>query len=194
MARLLTAALLLVTLFFVACTTSPTGRSQLIAFSDNYMSGLGSESFTELKQQSKVSSSRALNQYVNCISDKLLRVIGEKPASWEVKVFDDESLNAFALPGNKIGIHTGMIKFASRDELAAVVGHEIAHVKARHGAERMTMGMANQALMVSSAVLLEHSEYKEYAGVAVAALAIGAQYGVILPYSQHMNQRQMLWG
>ena len=77
-----------------------------------------------------------------------------------------------------------MIQFATADELAAVVGHEIGHVQARHGAERMTMGMANQVLMASSAVLLENSEYKQYAGLAVSAMAIGAQYGVILPYNR----------
>ena len=159
--RLLIVALISL-LFIIACTTSPTGRSQLIAFSDSYMSGLGQASFAELKQQTKLSSNRDFHQYVNCISNKLLLVIGEDPRAWEVKVFDAESLNAFALPGNKIGIHTGMIRFASRDELAAVIGHEIAHVKARHGAERMTMGVANQALMVTSAVLLENSQYKEY--------------------------------
>ncbi len=170
--------------FVVSCATSPTGRSQFIVFSSEQMSELGQDSFSQLKSESNISKSYNYDRYVGCISSQLLAVIDENPNDWEVVVFIDDSLNAFALPGKKIGIHTGMIQFASRDELAAVIGHEVAHVKARHGAERMSMGLTNQALIASSALILEDSKYAKHSGIAVAVLAVGSQYGILLPYSR----------
>ena len=65
-----------------ACSTSPTGRSQFIAFSDGQMAAMGAESFSELKTQGKVVTDKQLNDYVNCISGRLLNAIGEKPRQW----------------------------------------------------------------------------------------------------------------
>ena len=178
-------SILIVSLFGLSsCSESPTGRQQFIAISSGQMKKLGQASFKELKSNGNVSQDKALNQYVGCISNRLLKAYGEKPEKWEVKIFNDESLNAFALPGKKIGIHSGMIKFATADELAAVIGHEIAHVEANHGAERMTMAMTGQIAVTASKTLLENSKYSDYAVPASAALALGAQYGVLLPYSR----------
>lgn len=171
-------------LLITACSSSPTGRQQFIAIDSGQMKKLGEESFKELKAKSDINHDKKLNDYVACISNRLLNAYGEKPHKWEVTIFNDESLNAFALPGKKIGIHSGMITFATRDELAAVIGHEIAHVEANHGAERMTMAMTGQLAVSATETLLENSKYKDYAIPASAALALGAQYGVLLPYSR----------
>jgi predicted Zn-dependent protease len=181
----LSAALVLLLALLISCSTSPTGRTQFIAIPDAQMNALGDEAFTQLKSDAnnagKLDSNKTHLAYVHCISDRLLVVMGEKPESWEVEIFIDDTLNAFALPGKKIGIHSGMIKFATADELAAVVGHEIGHVLARHGAERMTMGLATQLGTAAAAVALKDQQYQ---GEIVAALGIGAQFGLMLPYSR----------
>lgn len=103
-------------------------------------------------------------------------------ASWEVVVFRDNSANAFALPGGKIGVHTGMLKVAtSADQLAAVLGHEVGHVIARHGAERVSQAMAAQAGLLVTDLLLETNRNR---GTIMAALGLGAQFGVILPHGR----------
>ncbi|NRB39138.1 MAG: M48 family metallopeptidase [Pseudomonadales bacterium] len=165
-----------------ACQTSPTGRTQLLLVSDNDMDKMGAASFTDLKAKSKLSTDKAAINYIRCISTPLLKAANENPAAWEIQVFEDDSPNAFALPGRKIGVHTGMIKTAQNPEqLAAVIGHEIGHVQARHGAERVSLNMASQTAQQVVAVAVDGTEY---AGATMAAIGVGAQYGMILPYSR----------
>lgn len=164
------------------CQTSPTGRSQLMLVSDQDMNKMGAASFAALKQERPPFNDPVTSQYVTCLSAALLRAAGEQPNAWEVQVFKDQQPNAFALPGRKIGVNTGMIVLAqSAAQLAAVIGHEIGHVQARHGAERLSLNMASQGVQQIAAVAVEGSEY---ANLGIAALGLGAQYGVLLPYSR----------
>ena len=169
-------------LVLVACSDSPTGRNQLILFSDARMSQMGASSFSQLKQQGSLNSDAGLVDYVQCISEALLEAAGEPPARWEVRVFNDDSPNAFALPGRKIGVHTGMIELAQTPgQLAAVIGHEIGHVQARHGAERASLSVAADVGRQLAEIGLQDNEN---APVIMAALGIGSQLGVLLPYSR----------
>jgi predicted Zn-dependent protease len=97
-----------------------------------------------------------------------------------VVVFEDASLNAFALPGNKIGVHSAMMKLVdNQDQLAAVMGHEVGHVLARHSNERASQEMAvQQGLSMISQTELGQSPLTQ------GLLGLGAQYGVIMPYSR----------
>jgi len=170
------------TLALCACQTSPTGRQQIIIISETEMSQLGAASFSQMKDSNPPVTETILTRYVNCLSYPLLIAAGESPNNWEVKVFEDESPNAFALPGNKIGVNTGMIALAtSPGQLAAVIGHEIGHVQAKHGAERISLNMASKAIQQAAAIAVNG---KEYSSAAMAALGLGAQYGVLLPYSR----------
>ncbi len=172
----------LLTLSLVACQTSPTGRHQIIMISDAEMSQLGAASFSQMKSSNPPIEDSKLTIYVECLSRPLLLAAGENPSEWEVKVFKDATPNAFALPGKKIGVHTGMIGLTSNSgQLAAVIGHEIAHVQAKHGAERVSLNMASQAVQQATAIAVNG---KEYSSAAMAAVGLGAQYGVILPYSR----------
>jgi hypothetical protein len=95
------------------CATSPTGRSQLILLPDDQMATLGAQAFDQMKVDEPVSSDPALNQYVQCISNAILSGSGlDSGGAWEIVVFDSDLVNAFALPGAKIGVYTGMIRFA----------------------------------------------------------------------------------
>lgn len=170
-----------------SCATSPTGRNQLILVSDSAMDQMGAASFAQMKKKSPPTSNTTLNRYVKCISEPLLRAAGENPSQWEVQVFADKSPNAFALPGRKIGVHLGMIQLAQNsDQLAAVIGHEIGHVQAKHGAERVSMGQLSQTVQQVAAQGLNGTAY---GGAAMAAIGLGAKFGVLLPYSrQHETE------
>lgn len=174
--------LLLALTAIVACQTSPTGRKQLIVVPDSQMNQLGAASFAEMKKGNPPLSDSALLDYVMCISHPLLIAAGERPGGWEIQVFEDDSPNAFALPGRKIGIHTGMIELAKTSgQLAAVIGHEIGHVQAKHGSERVSLGMTSQAVQQVAAIVVDGTEY---GAATMAALGLGAQFGVLLPYSR----------
>ena len=111
--------LLLITLS--ACATTPTGRSQLAFMPDAELDAMGLQAFTEMKNEKPMSQDTRENQFVRCITDAITRETG---GDWEVAVFEDKSLNAFALPGKKIGVHTGLIDLVdNQDQLASVIGH-----------------------------------------------------------------------
>lgn len=172
------------TLSLIACSSSPTGRHQLIMFSDQQMNSLGADSFEAMKKEQKISSDKKTIDYVQCVTDALMPFVEKQEGfdTWEVVVFDSDQVNAFALPGGKIGVYTGLLNIAkNQDQLATVIGHEIAHVLADHSNERMSQAqLANVGLQITNATLND----SEYQGMAMAALGLGVQYGVLLPYGR----------
>src|SRR5664280_372523 len=120
--------------------TSPTGRSQLFFMPDTQVNQMGLQAFDTLKKEKPVSNNSQYNQLASCISQAIIKDLG---GQWEVVVFEDKSANAFALPGNKIGIYTGMLTLVdNQDQLAAVIGHEVGHVLAKHSNERASQELA----------------------------------------------------
>lgn len=169
--------------FLSACATSPTGRSQVTLFPESQMSQMGSAAFTSMKQSQKVSNDRSQNRYVNCIVDALIPELNAiapdmRTTRWETKVFVDDSANAFALPGGKIGVHTGMFKVADNaSQLASVLGHEIGHVWARHGNERVSHQYIGTAgLQLASVLAGEPTAEKQQI---LGLLGVGTQVGVL---------------
>jgi predicted Zn-dependent protease len=163
-----------------ACITSPTGRSQLVFMPDDQINQMGLQAFNTLKKEKPVSTNGRYNQVASCIAQSIIRELG---GNWEVVVFDDKSPNAFALPGNKIGIHTGMLALVdNQDQLAAVVGHEVGHVLAKHSNERASQEMAlNQGMAMVQAVTAPQSALGQ---TAFGLLGVGAEYGILMPYSR----------
>jgi len=145
------------------------------------MEAMGIQAFQNLKQKTpREASSSANNRYVSCIANAILQV---SPKQWEIVVFRDDSANAFALPGGKIGVHTGLIKIAkNQHQLAAVIGHEIAHVLARHSNERASQHFLLQTGLVLAQALSNPRSKK--AKMWMAVLGVGAQLGILLPYSR----------
>ncbi len=150
MQRLILSLLVSATLALAGCYTNPvTGRTSLVLLSQGAELTLGAQSFAEISQKEKVSKDSRLNARVNRIGQRIAQAVGnELPgAKWEFVVFESPDLNAFALPGGKVGVYTGLLQLAESDaELATVMGHEIGHVIARHGAERMSEGMVISGL------------------------------------------------
>lgn len=191
--RMVCSAIIGLGLIVLACATSPSGRSQFTLFSENEMARLGSRSFEQMKKQQKVSSDSEINAYVQCVADALTNGLApEWQAGWEVVVFEDDAANAFALPGRRIGVHTGLLEIAETpDQLASVLGHEVSHVQAHHGNERMSQQFATQ---VGLAVAAANTDSDTPAGRAtLAALGLGLQFGVLLPFSRtHESEADLL--
>lgn len=181
MRKTLPVALLFATLA-LSCSTSPTGKSQLKLVSDSQMAALGTDAYAQLKQETPISKDQRAIAYVNCVANAITREVTEQ-TSWEVTLFDDKQVNAFALPGGKIGVYTGLLDVAeTQAQLASVLGHEVGHVLARHGNARYSANIASQIGLIAAAVALGESTGES--GLALAALGIGLQVGVLMPYGR----------
>ena len=179
----------------LSCATSPEGRTQLKLIPDEQMDVMGAQSFEQLKQQTPITQDSNIQQYVLCIANKIIPQVAQNPdpKQWEVVVFEDDQANAFALPGNKIGVYTGLLKYAkNQDQLAAVMGHEVAHVIAKHGNERVSNQMATEAGMSIATAVLGGTQ-DENSTLILAGLGLGAQYGIILPFSRsHESEADLI--
>jgi len=147
---------------------------------DTQIDQMGLQAFDDLKKQKPVSRNKQYSQFAHCVANAITQAVGGK---WEVVVFEDKSPNAFALPGNKIGVHTGMLSLVdNQGQLAAVIGHEVGHVLARHSNERASQEMAvSQGMGIIQALGTPQSALGQ---TAYGLLGIGAQYGILMPYSR----------
>ncbi|MXS80787.1 Peptidase family M48 [Nitrosomonas eutropha] len=166
--------------FLTACATSPTGRTQLVFMPDTEVNSMGLQAFDTLKREKQISHDAVSNRFVSCVASAITREVG---GEWEVVVFEDQSLNAFALPGGKIGVHTGLLNLVdNQDQLAVIIGHEVGHVMARHSNERLSQQVGtNLGISLVQAVAAPQSTLGQ---TAIGLLGIGAQYGIIMPYSR----------
>jgi predicted Zn-dependent protease len=192
--KLLICAFLL-PLGLISCAESPTGRPQLMLFDQTQVNKLGIQTFEDLKAKTPVSKDRKTNQYVQCVAKQVLSVTPAKYQQnpWEIVVFDSDQVNAFALPGGKIGVYTGLLLVAeNQHQLAAVIGHEIAHVMSGHSNERLSSNQAVQATLgVADAALgVMDTRFKTELST---AFGLGAQVGVILPFSRvHESEADLI--
>jgi predicted Zn-dependent protease len=171
------------------CYVNPvTGRKSLVLLSQGEEVSLGAQSFQAIREKEKVSTDVGANARVTRIGQRIAQAVGNElpDAKWEFVVFESKDLNAFALPGGKVGVYTGLLQLAENDsELAIVMGHEIGHVIARHGAERMS-----EAMVISGVGALGSAAVEAKTGDAgtrqLFELAYGGitTVGRILPHSR----------
>ena len=167
-----------------ACATSPTGRQQLQLFPEAQMRSMGLEAYAQMREEEAVIGSGPLVDYVQCVTDAIVPHIPADYADngWEITVFESEQVNAFALPGGKMGVYTGLLEVAETDDqLATVIAHEIGHVMAGHANERMSTEFAT--VLGLGALQIAAGDDPERQRT-LAALGIGAQVGIILPFSR----------
>jgi predicted Zn-dependent protease len=143
------AAALVAAAALAGCAEAPvTGRQQLILVDEAQANQLGAEAWQQIKAEKPAAETSALQDRVDSIGKKLIAASGERGLDWEFQVFDDPTPNAFALPGGKIGVHSGMAQIAETDaQLAAVLAHEVGHVVARHPSEQMSQSAAIQTAL-----------------------------------------------
>ncbi len=179
------------------CETNPyTGRSQLLMTSVAEEMEMGAQAYDQVKSDPKMRASQDPLEVepVKRIAARIVEAAkrskyGEmaKQFQWEVTVIkDDKTANAFALPGGKMAVYTGIFPVARTEAgLAAVMGHEVVHALARHGAERMSQGqLANAGLQVAGAAVGVAGGGGLLSQATMAALGVGTQVGVLLPFSR----------
>lgn len=184
-------------LSMVGCETNPyTGRSQLLMTSVSQEMQMGTQAYNQVKSDPKMRPSQDPRE-IEPVKRVAARIVEAAKRSkyaemaqqfqWEVTVIkDDKTANAFALPGGKMAVYTGIFPMAKTEAgLAAVMGHEVVHALARHGAERMSQGqLTNTTLQVVGAAAGAAGGGGMLGQAAMAALGVGAQVGVLLPFSR----------
>jgi len=181
----------------VGCETNPyTGRKQLLMTSIGQEVQMGAQAFDQVKNDQKMRPSQDPLEVepVKRVAARIVEAAKRskyaemaKQFQWEVTVIkDDKTANAFALPGGKMAVYTGIFPMAKTESgLAAVMGHEVVHALARHGAERMSQGqLTNTVLQVAGAAIGLSGGNPMLGQATMAALGAGAQVGVLLPFSR----------
>jgi predicted Zn-dependent protease len=168
-----------------ACQTVPiTGRSQLLLLSEADEVRMGLQSYQEVLRKAKLSTDPALNEKVGRVGTRIAEATGRKDLQWEFKVIEGQQANAFALPGGKVAVYTGILPITRDDAgLAAVLGHEVAHAIARHGAERLSQDMLVQVGLAGTMTALSNRDPKTVQSVG-ALLGAGASVGLLLPWGR----------
>jgi len=184
---------ILLSLLLVACSSSPTGRSQLMLVSPSQAIEASKEAYIQtlkpLSDKGQIDNNPVLSKRVQLITGRLIsHAIQQFPATknweWNVKVIDSpEIVNAWCMAGGKMAIYTGLLKIVNPtdDELAQVMGHEISHALANHTAEKMSVAMATQLGMMAVAVSVKDSENSQ---LAMSGAAVAAKLAVELPNSR----------
>ncbi len=170
--------------FFVSCAKTPyTHRTQFIMVSPKEEMQMGYQAAREVLQKEPISHDRRLNYLVRKVGMRIAKAANQPNYRWEFFVIDKDIPNAFCLPGGKVFVYKGILKIAkNEDQLATVIAHEVAHAILRHGAERMSMaqlGAIGKQLLAQTVL-----KGSQYAGIFDMAYGLGAQYGVLLPYSR----------
>jgi len=190
-------ALTLLIVACLSCATNPyTERQQLILLPQSYEIQLGEQAYQQMLHHPKTYLSQDPSE-VTPVQRVAARIIDAAKRSkyvdtvsrfhWEVVVIkDDKTINAFALPGGKIAVYTGIFPVAKNEAgLAMVLGHEVTHALAQHGAERMSQGMVAQLGLMGAEVALQMEGLGPQTSSAVMqALGLGTQVGVLLPFSR----------
>lgn len=171
-----------------ATTTSPTGRTQYVgAVSQQQLNQLGAQAFAEVKAKKPQTRDARQSAYVRCVVNDLVRELPDnwRNMGWETAVFVDKEPNAFALPGGKVGVYTGIFTVArTQDQLAAVIAHEMGHVVSRHHEERITRQAGASGVLQLLGGLLGSQYGQGAANAAVQGGSILAQTGFLLPGSR----------
>lgn len=177
----LLAGLLLAGAALSACAYNDSlGRNQFLIVDDSALMQQADAAWAEALRTQRTSSDAAANARTRRVGDRIVQAAGLTDRRWEYAVFVNESPNAFVLPSGKIGVTTGLLGLVRNDDqLAAVLGHEVGHVTARHAAERYSTSAATG--LVLSGVQGAAGDYAQAAG---AIGGLGAQLGVLLPFSR----------
>lgn len=170
---------------FSGCARVPyTERTQIMIVSESQEEKIGRTLFSQIKAEADLSENAGYNSLAREVGARIASAADKPDFEWEFVVIENPAVNAFALPGGKVALNTGILPVC-RDEagMAAVMGHEVAHVIARHGAERMSQQQALQigGAALSAALLGTSPVARE--GL-LQAYGLGAKVGVLLPYSR----------
>ncbi len=168
---------------FAGCAVTPeSGRTAIILVPFSQEVALGDQAYKDILSKEKLSTDSRLAAIVRRVGERLAKTTTMPGLKWEFKLVESKQQNAFALPGGKVAIYTGILPMCKTEAgLAAVMGHEIAHAVARHGAQRMSQQMMIQGGMTLASMSLANVGSRK---MILGALGLGANYGIVLPYSR----------
>jgi len=169
-----------------ACQTVPiTGRSQLMLLPEPEEIRMGLQAYQAILKKSRISRDPQANELVNRVGTRIAQATGRMDYRWEFTVIEDaKQVNAFALPGGKVAVYTGILPVTKDDAgLATVLGHEVAHAIARHGGERVSQGLLVQVGLATAQAAMASGDPRMVQQV-TGLLGAGAAVGVILPFSR----------
>jgi len=192
-------ALVLTGLVAWSCSTVPlSGRTQLNLVSESEMQGMSYTQYDQFLKENKLSTNAQKTALVRQVGTRIQHAVEAYMAKskisnqldgykWEFNLIESEEINAWCMPGGKVVVYTGLLPVCKDENgLAVVLGHEIAHAVARHGAERMSQGMVAQGLGEALSVALA-SKPAETQQLWMTAFGVGAQYGALLPFSRQQE-------
>lgn len=161
-----------------------TGRKRLMLVSESQEMTLGAQAYQEVLASEKISTDARMTAIVRRVGERIAAAADQPEFQWEFNLIESEQVNAFCLPGGKIAVYTGILPIMQNEAgMAAVLGHEVAHAIARHGGERMSQQMAAGVAQELAEKGLGNAT-EQNRKVALGVLGLGAQYGVLLPYSR----------
>ncbi len=178
--------LIFIALLAASCSTTPTGRAQLTLKSDAALAQEGTRQMAIIRENSPLVQDRATIDYVACVADAIVGTLEGKDAAmyWEMAIVNQPDVNAFVMPGGKIVVKSGILTVAqNQHQLAAVLGHEVAHVTANHANERATRGDLTSYGVEVLALILGGGYYTQTQGAYGAASALNT-LGIMNPFSR----------
>ena len=166
-----------------ACVTTPiSNKSAFIMIPLRQEIALGKQAYSQILKEEKDSDDKKTTALVKQVGLRIAKVSAMPNLDWEFHLIESEQQNAFALPGGKVAVYTGLLPVAMNEAgLATEISHEIAHVIARHGAQRMTRQLILSAGLMATSISLNNSKQKK---IIMAALGVGIVYGLTLPFSR----------
>ena len=178
------------------CSEVPiTGRRQLSLVPSSLVTSMSVQQYTQFISENKVSSDPQKVAMVKRVGQNIVAAVNEfcktqceedpfKGYQWEINLIEDPQVNAFAMPGGKVVVYTGILPVAQTEAgLATVMGHEIAHVFAAHGEERMSQGLLTQMGGMALSVALKNQP-EATRNLFMTSYGLGSQVGVLLPFSR----------
>jgi len=172
-----------------SCSTTPSGRSQLVLQSEAALEIEATRNFNNIRDTAPLVKDRATIDYVACVTNAIIDVLDGDAADlyWELVIVDHTMVNAQAMAGGKVIVYSGILPVtANQDQLAAVIGHEIAHVTAHHTNEKATrQGVALVGIDIAASILGGGYRYQE--AMARGALTTAGVYGILYPFSRKME-------
>ena len=187
----------LIFIFFItSCSTSPTGRGQLILKSDADLEAQARSTFNAYRATIPLTTNRKKIDFVVCVTEAIVNEL-DPPYSdfeWELAIFEKNQVNAFAMPGGKIGVYTGILNVTENEhQLAAVIGHEIAHVTAKHVNERASR-TALTSIGIEALAVIMGGGYTGGAYTAQQVMSAGAALGMQLPMGRSQESEADIVG
>ncbi|MGE5239694.1 MAG: M48 family metallopeptidase [Chloroflexota bacterium] len=174
--------------FLLGCEEGDIRKAAVKLVPQEELREMGIETWRRIRSQTRPSRDAALQKKLQTIGGRMVKASSASGGDWEFVVFRGNQINAFVVPGNKVGFFEGMFAAARNDsQIAAVLGHEIGHINAQHPAERIAAAFAKQVGLTIVLAALRAGDV-QYANEIAGLLGAGLEYGVILPYSRRQEQ------